>query len=153
MNFVITSHPLIPGRTYLKTFNQLNFLPGGYSYICFMENIKTIEETILTYTSAWNETERSAVLEKIKKCWAAEGTYTDKLTDTITGQDALADLIVGSYAQMGPRTFKVLGEPTTHHQSGRFNWLAIRPEGYPVPGTDYFEFDDENRITRIVGFF
>jgi hypothetical protein len=118
-----------------------------------MENIKNIEETILTYTSAWNETEREAVLEKISTCWAPGGSYTDRLTDTITGQDAIADLIISSYGQMGPRKFQVLAEPQVHHQSGRFRWLAIKPEGYPVEGMDYFEFDNENRITRIVGFF
>ncbi len=94
-----------------------------------MENIK---ETILTYTSAWNETEREAILKKISKCWAPDGTYTDRLTDTITGPDAITDLIISSYGQMGPRTFQVLAEPQVHHQSGRFRWLAIRPEGYPV---------------------
>jgi hypothetical protein len=118
-----------------------------------MENIKNIEEAILTYTSAWNETAREVILEKIKKCWAPDGTYTDKLTDTIIGPEAITDLIISSYGQMGPRTFTVLSQPDTHHQSGRFYWLAIRPEGYPVPGMDYFEFNDENRITRIVGFF
>ncbi|WP_345209091.1 isomerase [Mucilaginibacter gynuensis] len=118
-----------------------------------MENIKNMEETMLTYTSAWNETEREAIMAKIKACWAPEGTYTDKLTDTIIGQDAIIDLIISSYGQMGPRTFKVLSQPETHHRSGRFSWLAIRPEGYPVQGMDYFEFDEQNRITRIVGFF
>jgi hypothetical protein len=138
---------------YFKTFNQLNFFQAGGSDLWSMENNKNIEETILTYTSAWNETEREAIHEKINRCWAPEGTYTDKLTDTITGQEAIVDLIVGSYTQMGLRTFKVLGKPDTHHQSGRFRWLAIRPEGYPVEGMDYFEFDEQHRITRIVGFF
>jgi len=118
-----------------------------------MENNKNIEQTILIYTSAWNETERAVILEKIKKCWAPGGTYTDKITDTVTGQDAITDLIISSYEQMGPRTFKVLGEPDSHHLSGRFNWLAIRPEGYPIRGMDYFEFNEDNLITRIVGFF
>jgi hypothetical protein len=118
-----------------------------------MENITNIEESILTYTSAWNEKEREAILEKIGKSWAPEGTYTDRLTETITGPEAIADLIVSSYEQMGSRTFQVLAEPQTHHQSGRFRWLAIRAEGYPVEGMDYFEFNSENRITRIVGFF
>jgi hypothetical protein len=118
-----------------------------------MENNQNIEETILTYTSAWNEIAREAILEKISKCWAPCGTYTDRITDTITGQDAIADLIISSYGQIGPRTFQVLAEPQVHHQSGRFRWLAIRPEGYPIEGMDYFEFDSENRITRIVGFF
>ncbi len=54
---------------------------------------------------------------------------------------------------MGPRTFKVLGEPDTHHNNGCFRWLVIRAEGYPVEGMDYFEFYNDNRITRIVGFF
>jgi hypothetical protein len=131
----------------------LNFFVAELADFCNMENIKSIAETILIYTSAWNETEREAVREKIDQCWSAEGTYTDKLTDTITGPDAITELIIGSHVQMGPRTFKVLDEPETHHQSGRFHWLAIRPEGYPIPGMDYFEFDEQNRITRIVGFF
>jgi hypothetical protein len=54
---------------------------------------------------------------------------------------------------VGPRKSKVLAEPHIHHHSGRFRWLAICPEGYPVEGMDYFEFDSENHITRIVGFF
>ncbi|WP_158826639.1 nuclear transport factor 2 family protein [Mucilaginibacter lacusdianchii] len=118
-----------------------------------MENIKNIEETIRTYTSAWNETEREAIMKIISQCWAPDATYTDPLTDTITGQEAITELIISSYDQMGPRTFKVLAAPQTHHQSGRFRWLAVRPEGYPAEGMDYFEFDDQNRITRIVGFF
>ena len=118
-----------------------------------MENNQSIEETILTYTSAWNETEPKAIRAKINKCWAAEASYTDKITDTITGQEAITDLIIRSYELMGPRTFKVLGQPETHHKNGRFRWLAIRPEGYPVEGMDYFEFDEQNRIIRIVGFF
>ncbi len=118
-----------------------------------MENIKSIEETILIYTNAWNETEREAIREKIDQCWSAEGTFTDKVTDTITGRDAITELIISSYDQMGPRTFNVLAEPVTHHRSGRFRWLVIRPEGYPAEGMDYFEFDEQNRITRIVGFF
>jgi len=118
-----------------------------------MENTKNIEEIILIYTSAWNETDHEAIREKINQCWSPQGTYTDKLTDTITGRDAITDLIVGSYEQMGPRTFKVLAEHVTHHRSGTFRWLAIRLEGYPIEGRDYFEFDEQNRITRIVGFF
>jgi len=118
-----------------------------------MENTKKLQENILIYTSAWNEMNREAIHEKINRCWSTEGTYTDKLTDTITGRDAITDLIVGSYEQMGPRTFKILAEPVTHHRSGTFRWLAIRPEGYPIEGSDYFEFDEQNRITRIVGFF
>lgn len=128
----------------------MNFFAASASHLCCMENI---EETILTYTSAWNETEREAIKELIRRCWAPEATFTDRLTDTITGQNAITDLIISSYEQMGPRTFKVLGEPVTHHNNGRFHWLAIRPEGYPIAGMDYFEFDSDNRITRIVGFF
>lgn len=118
-----------------------------------MENIKNIQEIILIYTSAWNETEPEAIRKKIDQCWSDDGTYTDKLTDTIIGRDAITNLIVSSYEQMGLRTFKALAEPVTHHRNGTCRWLAIRPEGYPIEGMDYFEFDEHNRITRIVGFF
>jgi hypothetical protein len=139
--------------TFFKIFNHLNFFVARLGDLCFMENKKSIEEIILIYTSAWNETEREAIREKIDQCWSAEGTYTDKLTDTIAGRDAITDLIISSYSQMGPRTFQVLAGPDTHHRSGRFRWLVIRPEGYPAEGMDYFEFDEQNQITRIVGFF
>ena len=118
-----------------------------------MENIKTIEETIQLYTSAWNEAEPQAIREKIDQCWSDQGTFTDKATDTITGRDAIVDLIAGSYGQTGPRMFQVLAEPAAHHRSGRFRWLMIRLQGYPIEGMDYFEFDEQNRITRIIGFF
>lgn len=131
----------------------MNFFVAVPGDLCVMENIKSIEEIILIYTNAWNETEPGAIREKIDQCWSAEGTFTDKVTDTITGRDAITDLIISSYDQMGPRTFEVLAEPVTHHRSGRFRWLVIRPEGYPAEGLDYFEFDEQNRITRIVGFF
>lgn len=131
----------------------MNFFVAGSVDLCVMENIKSIEEIILIYTSAWNETEREAIREKIDKCWSSEGTFTDKVTNTITGRDAITELIISSYDQMGPRTFKVLAEPVTHHRSGRFRWLVIRPEGYPAEGMDYFEFNEQNHITRIVGFF
>jgi hypothetical protein len=131
----------------------LNFFVAGPGDLCVMENIKSIEEIILIYTSAWNEKERETIREKIDQCWSAEGTFTDKVTDTITGRDAITDLIISSYDQMGPRTFQVLAKPVTHHRSGHFRWLVIRPEGYPAEGMDYFELDEQNRITRIVGFF
>ena len=131
----------------------MNFFAATVGDLSAMENKKNIEETILTYTSAWNETEREVIKAIISRCLAKDATYTDPLTDTLSGQDAIIELITGSYEQMGPRTFQVLGEPSTHHNNGRFRWLAIRPEGYPVEGMDYFEFDRDNRITRIVGFF
>jgi len=131
----------------------LNFFVAGPGDLCVMENIKSIEEIILIYTSAWNETRPETIREKIDQCWSAEGTYTDKVTDTITGRDAITGLIISSYDRMGPRTFKVLAEPDVHHRSGRFRWLAVRPEGYPAEGMDYFEFDEQHLITRIVGFF
>ncbi|MBS7564790.1 isomerase [Mucilaginibacter sp. Bleaf8] len=131
----------------------MNFFTDTTGDFRFMENIKNIEETMLLYTSAWNETERESIAAKISKCWAQEATYTDRLTDTISGREAITNLIISSYEQMGARKFTVLAEPQVHHNSGRFSWLAVRLEGYPVEGMDYFEFNDQNQITRIVGFF
>jgi hypothetical protein len=118
-----------------------------------MDNIKSIEQIILTYTSAWNETDLEAIRKKIDQCWSVEGTYTDKMTDTLIGRDAITELIIRSYEQMGSRNINLLAEPEIHHYSGRFFWVLIPPEGYPVKGMDYFEFNEQNLITRIIGFF
>lgn len=118
-----------------------------------MENINTIEKSILIYVSAWNEWEPDAIREKIDQCWAPRGTYADKRNETVSGTDALTDLILRSHESMGQRTMEISGPPEIHFKKGRFYWLAIRPDDYPILGMDYFEFDDKNLITRIVGFF
>lgn len=82
---------------FLKIFNQLKILSPGD--LCVMENIISIQEIILIYTNAGNETEREAIREKNHQCWPDEGTFTDKVTDIITGRDAITDLIVSSYEQ------------------------------------------------------
>ena len=118
-----------------------------------MENMKSIEENVLLYTSAWNETEREVISKKIDQCWSAQGTFTDKVTETITGREAIIDLIIKSYNETGPKNFSVMEEPVTHHRSGNYRWINIPAEGYPAQGMDYFEFDEQNQITRIIGFF
>ena len=57
-NSVVRTYTII---TNLKIFNQLNFFVECAGDFCCMENIKNRGETNLTFTSAWNETEREAI--------------------------------------------------------------------------------------------
>lgn len=118
-----------------------------------MKKLKSIEEAVLLYTSAWNAPRHEEILEKIQASLTIEATYTDRQTDTVSGHDAIADLIFITYQKAGPRIFRVLGLPDTHHQKGLFRWVAMPPAGYPLQGIDYFEFNENHRITHIVGFF
>ncbi|MCE7044695.1 hypothetical protein [Dyadobacter sp. CY312] len=56
-------------------------------------------------------------------------------------------------AKPDPKNSNVLAEPVMHHLSGYFRWLNIPADSYPAEGMDYFELDEQHRITRIVGFF
>jgi len=117
-----------------------------------MKNIKNINDAVSIYTSAWNEADRESILEKLSQCLAPEVSYTDNITDTIVGLDALTDFILSSYEHMGPRSFHLMAEPNNHHQTALYRWLAVRDNGFPMDGLDFAEFDSEYRITRIVGF-
>jgi hypothetical protein len=117
-----------------------------------MENNTKAEYIIRMYTSAWNETSPEAILAKIQQSLSPQITYMDNITDPMTGHQAILQFILGSYEQLGPRTFHLLTVPNTHHDTSFYRWLAIRESGYPIVGADIVEFDNEGLIASINGF-
>jgi hypothetical protein len=68
----------------------------------------TIEESIRQYTDAWNQVDTTTIRAALYHCWTDESSYTDPQTPLITGPEALANLIYGSYEPMPGRTFRLL---------------------------------------------
>ena len=89
----------------------------------------------------------------LEKCWTSDSTYADPNNLPTRGFDGLAALIQSSWDNMPERKFTQLSKVDFHHNSGRFKWLLTMKDGSTKEGLDYFEYDSENRITRIVGFF
>ncbi|WP_299286266.1 nuclear transport factor 2 family protein [uncultured Mucilaginibacter sp.] len=117
-----------------------------------MNNPQTIKEAIMLYTQAWNEKEPINIKAKIERCWADDATYVDAQNPLVKGIDGITNLITRSYGQLPIRTFGLPAQPEYHNQSGRFRWTLVQPEQEDQEGMDYFEYNEANLITRIVGF-
>ncbi len=113
----------------------------------------TIEESIRQYTDAWNQADTTTIKVALYHCWTDESSYVDPKNPLITGSESLANLVYGSYETMPGRTFRLLSKVDYHNGSGRFKWELIQPGQEAQEGMDYFEYNEQNQITRIVGFF
>jgi len=114
--------------------------------------IASVEEMIERYVSAWNGKGLEQFKADFAACWATDATYTDPNFELIKGVDGIAELAQTSLQRAPIRTFSVLTQPEYHHHVGRYNWQVQLPEE-TKQGFDYFEFNDQHQITRIVSFF
>lgn len=114
-----------------------------------MENM---EQMISRYAGAWDEQTPEAVKAAFEQCCAPEITYTDRNTKRITGIDALTDLVMASHALFPGRTFAVLSTPEYFDGQCHYKWGVNLPGIGQKEGWDFMEYDEQNKITRIVGF-
>jgi hypothetical protein len=114
--------------------------------------MKNITETVSRYVAAWDEKTPETVKAALLQCCAAEITYTDKQTPVIKGIDALVNLIMASHEKVPGRTFSVLTPPEYFDHHCYYSWGINIPGKGELAGRDYIEYNDENRITRIIGF-
>lgn len=108
---------------------------------------------ISQYTLAWNQSGRENILAVLRKCWAPEATYIAPQNPLVRGLIDLADLIEFSYQAMPVRTFHILSQPAYHNNCGYFRWSVTQPDKDTREGMDYFEYNAQHQLTRIVGFF
>jgi hypothetical protein len=114
--------------------------------------ITSVEEMIEQYVSAWNENNLEAYKREFGKCWAANAVYVDPYSEDIIGVDGIANFAQKSLEIIPNRKFKVLEKPEHHHTFGKYVW-HVDYEGQTNTGYDYFEFNANFEITRLVSFF
>ncbi|ANI89704.1 isomerase [Arachidicoccus ginsenosidimutans] len=114
--------------------------------------IASIEEMIEQYVAAWNKQNFEDYKAAFAKCWAEDATYTDPNNALVKGVEGITELAATSLEKSPHRVFHVLTQPDYHHNVGRYTWKVDLPEG-SKEGFDYFEFNEEHKLTRIVSFF
>jgi hypothetical protein len=114
--------------------------------------MKNITENVERYASAWNEKTAEAIKAGFKECCTDDVTYEDKQTPMIHGIDALVKLALLSYELFPGRTFSVLTAPEYFNHHCYYTWGVNIPGTGEKAGRDYVRYDDQNRITAIVGF-
>jgi len=116
---------------------------------------KQVLKSLDNYFLAWGEPDDDKRRALLTGSWAENGTYTDPGAHA-EGLEALVEHIGGflSNPQLKGFSIQQTSGIGVHHRSFRFTWEMRGPTGNVLtPGIDYGEFDDEGRITKIVGFF
>lgn len=111
----------------------------------------SVEKMIDQYVSAWNENNGEAYKKEFGKCWAPNAVYIDPYSE-VNGLDELAHFAQKSLEIMPTRKFTILEKPEFHHTFGKYVW-EVEISGRKNQGYDYFEFNSDFEITRLISFF
>lgn len=114
--------------------------------------MKNMKETVERYTSAWNEKTAAEVKVAFTQILADEITYQDRQTPLVTGIDAFVDLVMSSHEKVPGRTFSLSTEPEYFDHHCYYSWSINIPGHGDFSGSDYVEYNDENKMTKIIGF-
>ena len=121
-------------------------------------DVKPEEQVLLslqTYFQAWNEPDAKKRAALLDDCWADNAIYTDPGAHA-KGREGLSKIIGAFLDNQQLKGFSIVQASNieVHHRVFRFQWNMRDPNGNTVtPGMDYGEFDQQGRITKIVGFF
>jgi hypothetical protein len=113
----------------------------------------TPEEAVLTYGSAWTETDPEKRLALLEQSWADDGVFHDP-QGRVEGRQALADHIGTFQVAMAGHRIDATTGVHAYDQYARFGWKMYGPENNELlEGVDFCEFDTDGRIKLIVGFW
>ena len=113
--------------------------------------MSTYEDAAQRYFAAWNAT-GAELADAVAKAWIEDGEYTDPLTE-VRGHEQLVAAITGVHEQFPGFVFRPLGVVDGHHDTARFSWELIAPDGSaPVAGSDVVVLDTDGRISSVLGF-
>ncbi|MCR8557623.1 nuclear transport factor 2 family protein [Mucilaginibacter sp. BJC16-A38] len=117
-----------------------------------MKNAQTIEESVAFYVKAWNEKEPEAIKAALNQCLTPDITYIDVMTPLVNGIEEFTNLILHSHSISPGRTFHLPKPLEAHNNTALYTWILRRPGKPDHYAMDFVEYNDEHKITRIVGF-
>jgi ketosteroid isomerase-like protein len=114
--------------------------------------MSTYETAVTRYFAAWNAQDPAEREKAVAAAWTEDATYTDPLAE-VSGHPGLTAVISGAQEQFPGFEFRLLGAVEGHHDTARFTWELIAPDGSaPVQGFDVVTLADDGRIRTVVGF-
>lgn len=105
------------------------------------------------YCAAWNEPDRSKRLAILAQAVTQDVRYVDPTVE-VSGLNALATHIDAVFARYPGSTIVRTTRIDRHHGIARFGWKKVLADGSSLADSiDLVEFRDDEKISRIVGFF
>jgi len=113
--------------------------------------ITSVEQMVDQYLAAWNENNLEAYKREFAKCVADDFLYSDPFGE-YEGVNGLANFANISLDIIPARKFTLLEKPEHHHTYGRYAW-KVEFSGKTNIGYDYFEFNQDFKMTSLISFF
>ena len=113
----------------------------------------TINETIINYIAAWNETDPSLRRALIARAWSDSGLYLDAHREG-KGHDAIDAMIGATQERFAGYRFRLSSGIEAHHDQVRFSWTAGGAPDAPLffAGTDFAKLAPDGRFQAVTGF-
>lgn len=114
----------------------------------------SLVELIDRYCAVWSARDPQERQELLAPIWADGATYTDPSVHAVGAENLLAHIAGIQDANPGVRILRS-SELDVHHDTARFAWTFVMPDGSRLPpGLDVVFLDaSQTRLTRVIGFF
>jgi hypothetical protein len=115
--------------------------------------MSTVNETVVRYIAAWNETNPARRRDLIAETWTEDARYLDAHRDS-TGHAAIDAMIATVQERFPGYRFRLSSGIEAHHDRLRFSWTAGGTESAPLffGGTDFAIVTDDGRLRAVTGF-
>jgi SnoaL-like domain len=117
------------------------------------EPMNTVNETIIGYIAAWNETDAERRRQIIARTWVEDGGYLDSHREGV-GHAAIDAVIAGVQQRFAGYRFRLASGIEAHHDRVRFSWSAGGTPEAPLyfGGTDFAVLAPDGRLRSVTGF-
>ncbi len=115
--------------------------------------MSTVNETVMGYIAAWNETDAGRRRDLIAETWAEDARYLDARRDS-TGHAAIDAMIAAVQERFPGYRFRLSSGIEAHHDRVRFSWIAGGTNSAPLyfGGTDFAILAKDGRLQAVTGF-
>ena len=115
--------------------------------------MKTVNETVVRYLSAWNERDPKRRRELVAATWTEEGSYVDAHRHG-HGHGAIDAMLAATQAQFPNYRLSLVSGIEAHNNFVRFSWAAGGTADAPlyIGGTDFATIASDGRIKTVTGF-
>ncbi|MEA2554975.1 MAG: hypothetical protein QOI60_306 [Actinomycetota bacterium] len=106
------------------------------------------------YSAAWNAKEADARTRLLEQAWAQEGAFFDEETpEGVFGRETLSDYIAATHREMPGLVVTETSEPEVLGNRLRVRWVARQGATEMFTGTDFVEFAEDGRVSRVTMFY
>ncbi len=115
--------------------------------------MRTINEIVIGYIAAWNETDPARRREVIARAWSEDGLYLDAHREG-RGHAGIDAMIAAVQEHFPGYRVRLSSGIEAHHDRVRFSWTAGGTDQAPLflGGTDFAVLAEDGRLRAVTGF-